>query len=108
METLSVLFEIAMVVAFGVSWPFNIVRAYRARTAKGTSLLFIVLIGGGYVAGILSKIFAYAKEGAAYWTPLRILAFVFYFINLSMILTALCLYIRNKRLDRQAAARSET
>lgn len=46
-----------MVICFGASWPFNIVRAYKARTAKGTSFLFMSLIGMGYVGGILCKIF---------------------------------------------------
>ena len=101
MGTLAVIFEILMVIAFGVSWPFNIIRAYRARTAKGTSLLFTSLIGFGYVVGILSKIFAWLEEGAGYWTWLRIVAFVFYFINLAMIVLALLIYFRNRRFDAQ-------
>lgn len=88
--------EILMIVAFGFSWPFNIVKAYKARTAKGTSLLFTLLIFSGYVAGILSKIVA--KN----WTPLRTLAFVFYCINLAMLSCALVIYFRNKKLDNLA------
>lgn len=30
--------EIIMIVSFGVSWPINVVKSYRARTAKGKSL----------------------------------------------------------------------
>ena len=94
METLSVIFEILMIILFGASWPFNIVRAYKARTAKGTSLLFTLLIMIGYVFGILSKIFANN------WTALRIFAFVFYCINLVMLSIALLIYFRNKKLDK--------
>ena len=101
METLATVFEIVMVLCFGASWPFNIVRAYKARTAKGTSLQFTLLIGLGYVGGILSKIFASIHAGAGYWNALKILAFVFYFINLSMIITAILIYFRNKKLDLQ-------
>lgn len=104
METLATIFEIVMVLCFGASWPFNIIRAYKARTAKGTSLQFTVLIGIGYVGGILSKIFAAVEEGSGYWNGLRILAFVFYFINLTMIVTALVIYFRNKKLDAKRAA----
>lgn len=103
METLAIIFEIVMVLCFGASWPFNIIRAYKARTTKGTSLPFTLLIGIGYVGGILSKIFAAVNEGAKYWTALRVLAFVFYFINLTMIVTALVIYFRNKKLDEKRA-----
>lgn len=103
MEALATVFEIVMVLCFGASWPFNIIRAYKARTAKGTSLPFTLLIGTGYVGGILSKIFAAANAGAGYWTWLRVLAFVFYFINLAMIVTALVIYFRNKKLDEKRA-----
>lgn len=94
------IFEIIMILAFGFSWPFNIIRAYKARTAKGTSLQFIVLIGSGYVAGILSKFFAWgfgAVEG--FWVFTKVLATVFYFVNLTLIITALVIYFRNKKLD---------
>lgn len=100
MEIVSIIFEIAMIVAFGVSWPFNIIRAYKARTTKGTSLPFLSLIGSGYIAGILSKIFA-CQGVENYWTYLRIIAFVFYCINLSLIITATVIYARNKKLDKK-------
>lgn len=107
METLATIFEIVMVLCFGASWPFNIIRAYKARTAKGTSLQFTLLIGTGYVGGILSKIFAAIHTGAGYWNALKILAFVFYFINLFMILTALVIYFRNKKLDAAKNSQAE-
>ncbi|HIR22759.1 MAG TPA: hypothetical protein IAB32_03120 [Candidatus Scatosoma pullicola] len=109
MGTFATIFEIVMVLCFGASWPFNIVRAYKARTTKGTSLQFTILIGIGYIGGILSKIFASADQGAGYWKPLTVLAFVFYIINLCMILTALAIYFRNKKLDaaRAAAGKAE-
>ena len=37
------LFEAAMLVCFGFSWPINVVKAYRAGTAKSSSLAFICL-----------------------------------------------------------------
>lgn len=100
MSIVADIFEILMILAFGFSWPFNIVRAYNARTTKGTSLLFLCLIGSGYVAGILCKIFA-CQGVVGYWTPTKILAFIFYFINLSLIITALIVYCRNKKIDSE-------
>ena len=38
------LLEITMIVCFGVSWPVNVIKSYKARTAKGKSLAFLYLI----------------------------------------------------------------
>ncbi|MCI6955813.1 MAG: hypothetical protein SPI15_01255 [Candidatus Faecousia sp.] len=38
--------EILMLVCFGASWPLNILKSWRARTAKGKSILFNILIFG--------------------------------------------------------------
>lgn len=96
-----------MVIGFGASWPFNIIRAYKARTAKGTSLLFMSLIGAGYVCGILCKICTWVADSTKIG-PLAIVAFVFYFINLGMIITGITIYFRNKRLDAERANATAT
>ena len=87
---MSEIFEIIMVVSFGASWPFNVMKSYRARTAKGKSLLFLLLIFFGYIAGIVAKLTAESFK----WYVL-----FFYVLNLIMVGTDLILYIRNKRLD---------
>ena len=48
--------ETVMLVCFGFSWPLNVMKAYKAKTAKGTSLPFILLIVAGYIAGITAKV----------------------------------------------------
>ena len=53
---MSEILETIMMICFGFSWPINAVKAYRAGTAKSTSLLFHSLIFLGYVAGIAAKI----------------------------------------------------
>ena len=92
-----------MIVLFGVSWPFNIVRAYKGRTTKGTSFAFLSLIETGYASGIVSKILASVAEGAKYWTALRITAFCFYVVNFIMLFIAIMIYFRNKKLDAEKA-----
>ena len=47
--------EIIMIVSFGLSWPMNVMKSYKARTTKGKSLAFLCLILFGYIAGIASK-----------------------------------------------------
>ena len=93
------LLEIIMIVAFGASWPFNVVKSYRARTAKGKSLFFLCLILFGYVAGITSKFLneAYMADFASKWYVL-----FFYVLNFVMVFADLILYFRNRALDKKA------
>ena len=90
------LFEIIMLVMFGISWPMNIVRSVRAKTAKGKSLLFMLFILVGYIAGIVAKLInpVYLAEIDRKWYVL-----FFYVLNFVMVFVDLCLYFRNRRLD---------
>ena len=92
------LLEIIMIVSFGASWPLNVIKSYRARTAKGKSLPFLCLIFFGYIAGIASKLLneAYMASIASKWYVL-----FFYVLNLVMVGMDLCLYVRNYRLDKE-------
>ena len=89
--------EIIMILSFGASWPLNVIKSYKARTAKGKSLGFLLLIFGGYIAGIASKFVneAYMQSISQKWYVL-----FFYFLNLTMVGLDLILYFRNKRLDK--------
>lgn len=96
------LLEIIMIVSFGASWPMNVLKSYKARTAKGKSVAFLLLILFGYVAGITSKLVneAYMAQFAEKWYVL-----FFYCLNFVMVSADLAMYIRNRRLDaaREAA-----
>ena len=96
---MSELFEIIMILSFGASWPFNVVRSFKARTAKGKSPTFMLLIIFGYIAGIASKFLneAYMAAFSEKWYVL-----FFYFLNLIMVAIDFFLYLRNRRLDRLA------
>ena len=93
------LFEIIMIVSFGASWPMNVVKSWKARTAKGKSLMFLLLILFGYVAGITSKLIneAYMASFAQKWYVL-----VFYVLNFVMVGLDTLIYFRNKKLDKLA------
>lgn len=88
-------FEIIMVVCFGASWPLNLMKSYRARTTKGTSLLFLLLISFGYICGIVSKLSAESYK----WYVL-----FFYVLNLVMLAVNLLVYWRNYKLDKAKEA----
>ena len=83
--------EIAMIVLFGASWPANVVKSYKARTAKGKSLLILILIIVGYLCGIAAKVFFVEAK----WYVL-----FFYILNTVMVTADLMLYFRNRRLDK--------
>ena len=93
--------EIIMIVSFGASWPMNVMKSYKARTTKGKSVAFLLLILFGYVAGITSKLVneAYMASFAQKWYVL-----FFYVLNFIMVSADLCLYFRNKALDKRRAA----
>lgn len=90
--------EIVMIVCFGISWPLNVLKSYRARTAQGKSLPFLLMILVGYVAGISSKLIneAYMAQIGQKWYVL-----FFYVLNFLMVGADLVLYIRNAGLDRK-------
>ena len=95
---MSEILEIMMIVCFGLSWPMNVVKAWKARTAKGKSIMFLVFILVGYIAGITGKFMneAYMADFANKWYVL-----IFYFLNFIMVSADFVLYFRNKKLDAQ-------
>lgn len=86
--------ESIMLICFGLSWPLNVIKAYRARTARGTSLTFIVLIIIGYVAGITAKLI----------TGQTNYVLAVYLLNLAIVSVNVIVYFRNMSLDKKRAA----
>ena len=84
--------ETIMLVCFGFSWPMNLIKAYKARTAKSTSLPFVLLIIMGYIAGISAKIIL----GNINYV------LVAYLLNLAIVSLNLVVYFRNVALDKKA------
>ncbi len=83
--------EAIMIVLFGISWPFNLMKSIRSKTTKGKSLLFLVLIDAGYIAGITSKFFSETFVWATDWW-----IFVIYTINFTLVTADLIVYFINK------------
>lgn len=89
---MSSILETIMLVCFGLSWPINLMKAYKAGTAKGTSLPFILLIITGYISGISAKL----VSGQINYV---LIAYIF---NLVVVSLNLCVYFRNSALDKKA------
>ena len=88
------IFESIMLICFGLSWPLNVIKAYRARTARGTSLPFILLILTGYIAGITAKL----VTGQINYV------LIVYLLNLAIVSVNVLVYFRNVSLDRKKTA----
>ena len=91
---LSQILEFAMLFAFGFSWPFAIVRTYRAKRVDGKSPAFMIIVLVGYACGIA----AHLVEGTKLW-----LCWI-YLIDMALVSTDLTLYFhyRNKGRAKQA------
>ena len=89
--------ETVMLVCFGFSWPLNVIKAYKARTAKGTSLPFILLIIAGYIAGISAKII----------TGQINYVLIAYIVNLAIVSLNILIYFRNYSIDKKSQQESE-
>ena len=83
--------ETVMLVCFGFSWPLNVIKAYKAKTAKGTSLPFVLLIITGYIAGISAKLIS----GQINYVVIA------YILNLAIVSLNVIVYFRNISLDKK-------
>ena len=108
MLTTASILEMIMVICFGISWPINIRKAWKARTAKGTSVMFYFFIFVGYIAGIAGKFiqihYALHVAGTAQsWTEVvKWYVMFFYFLNAVMVFGGILIWFRNRVLDAQA------
>ena len=86
------LFETVMLICFGISWPFNIAKSLKSRTAKGKSLQFEICIVIGYLCGIAGK---FISGNVSY-------VLVVYVLDVLMVSADIILTLRNMALDRLA------
>ncbi len=87
------IFEAGMLICFGAAWPISLIKSYRSRSTGGKSPLFSVVIMTGYVFGSIHKL-VYSRDLVLY----------LYLLNLVMVAADLCLWFRNRRLEKRASA----
>ena len=86
-----------MLLCFGASWPFNIAKSIRSRTARGKSVIFECCIIIGYLFGLTGK---FISGNVTYVAA-------FYILDIAMVSVDLVLTLRNRKLD-QLTAKEET
>lgn len=89
--------EAIMIVLFGISWPFNLLKSIKTKSTKGKSLIFLSLIDLGYIAGITSKFVSTTFVWATDWW-----IFMFYCINFTFVTADLIMYFINKHRENSA------
>ena len=90
--SVSEIMEVIMILCFGASWPFNVMKSYRTRSTKGKSLSFLVLIFSGYACGIIGKLAAPTLNGFVLF---------FYVLNMTMVGADIVLYALNYRREKK-------
>jgi lipopolysaccharide export LptBFGC system permease protein LptF len=83
-------YEAGMIVCFGIAWPVSIYKLYVSKSTGGVSEVFIWIVFLGYISGLLHKI--------VYNFDLVIIA---YFLNLVMVIIAIILFYRNRRIEKR-------
>jgi hypothetical protein len=93
------IFESIMLICFGFAWPISIYKSLVSKKTAGKSLLFLIVLQIGYVAGILFKL-------TEYWGNLKInpnetisINLYLYILNFVMITIDELLYLRNRRIE---------
>jgi len=82
------IFEAAMLVCFGASWPLDIYKSLKSRTTAGKSVMFMFVLCVGYIFGIINKI-VYSRD----------IVLVLYIINFLLVSFDIFLFYRNRRIE---------
>lgn len=89
---MSELCEVMMLVCFGLSWPISLYKNIKEKSTKSINVPFILLIIGGYIAGITAKIISGNVN--------YVLAA--YFLNLFVVSLNLVVYYINRRTEKRS------
>ncbi len=84
------IFEITMLLCFASAWPFSIWKSYKSRQNSGKSIIFLIIVLIGYIAGMMHKIF-YNLDGVFY----------LYLFNFWLVFVDTVLYYRNERIEKR-------
>lgn len=84
------IFEMVMLVCFGLSWPISVYKSLTSHSTQGKSLIFMIAIIIGYISGITGKIIG----GQISYV------LVMYCFNFAVVSFDLMLYFANKRREK--------
>ncbi len=87
--------ESIMLICFGISWPISVYKSWKSKSTRGKSLIFMLAIIVGYIAGITGKIIGGKLN----------YVLVLYLINVTFVGIDLALYFVNKAKEERISQR---
>lgn len=97
--------ETLMVICFGISWPINIIKAWKSKTAKGSSVLFYFFIWIGYIFAMVGKIAMIIGNSPNPWyETVKWYVMFFYVLNIIMVSAGIIICLRNKWFDKRSVS----
>lgn len=84
--------ELIMLVCFGISWPVSVCKSLRTKSTSGKSVIFMLAVIIGYLAGIASKIVG---------GQINYVLFM-YCLNLVMVCVDLSVYFVNRHRENHS------
>jgi len=85
------IYEMVMLVCFGLSWPISVYKSLTSHSTQGKSLVFMIAIIIGYISGITGKLVG----GQINYV------LVMYCFNLTVVSFDLMLYFANKHREKR-------
>ena len=86
------IFEFIMLTCFGLSWPISVYKSIKSKSTQGKSIVFIIAIIIGYIAGIMGKI---VNNQLTY-------VLIIYCFNLIVVCIDLILFFINRKREKEA------
>ena len=86
------IFEMIMLICFGLSWPISVYKSVRSGSTKGKSAVFIIAIIIGYISGIIGKV---VNNQLTY-------VVAFYCVNLIVVSFDLAVYFYNAKREKNS------
>ena len=93
------IFESMMLICFGFAWPISIYKSVVSKKTAGKSLLFLIVLQIGYVAGILFKLTEYLDNIKINPNETISINLFLYILNLVMISIDELLFLRNRKIE---------
>lgn len=90
------IFEAGMLLSFGAAWPVSIYKSYKSRSTGGKSWVFSAVVIIGYISGIIHKLL-HSRDAVMF----------LYMLNCIMVTIDLCLWLRNRRIEKAAEQAQE-
>ncbi|MDR0320473.1 MAG: hypothetical protein LBI28_03140 [Treponema sp.] len=94
-----IIFESIMLICFGFAWPISIYKSLVSKKTAGKSLLFLIVLQIGYVAGILYKLTEFMDDVKINPDATININLYLYILNFILITIDECLYLRNRKLE---------